>query len=126
MQRRTSAVDIPVVSTLVDDVRTQEVKEALLAYFFLWVDAGGEWRDIAWIDEHVERFLQEEMGATVDFDCQDAVDKLVCLGLVAESHRGGKDAPAQYLIKYVPAEWLDRFPHQKLTRLKLREHRIQE
>lgn len=62
------------------------------------------------------------MQATVDFDCQDAVDKLVCLGLVSERALGQGDN--QYLLKYSPGEWLNRYPHQQLTKLKIRERAI--
>eukprot|EP01062_Namystynia_karyoxenos_P066076 TRINITY_DN60098_c0_g1_i1.p1 TRINITY_DN60098_c0_g1~~TRINITY_DN60098_c0_g1_i1.p1 ORF type:complete len:691 (+),score=208.56 TRINITY_DN60098_c0_g1_i1:86-2074(+) len=118
MQQRTAAIDLPVVSALCDDVRAQEVKEAVLAYFFLWHEGASDWRSISWLDERAEGFLMDDMEAAVDFDCQDAVDKLVSLGLVTEQE--GEDGTMLYRVVFSPSEWLARHPHECLTQLRLR------
>ncbi|KJE91705.1 hypothetical protein CAOG_02801 [Capsaspora owczarzaki ATCC 30864] len=88
---------------LTDSMLEQEFKEALLAYFFLWHKGDMTFDDL---DKTCEQFL-ETLGATVDFEVEDAIDKLKRDGLVLE-HRSGmlsalplKDATARLHNKWV-------------------------
>eukprot|EP00756_Hemistasia_phaeocysticola_P029422 Hpha_TRINITY_DN16232_c1_g3::TRINITY_DN16232_c1_g3_i2::g.14399::m.14399 len=127
MQAHRAAVQMPVISSLVDDVRAQEVKEAVLAYFFLWQEGEAQFQNLGWVDERVEEFLLESMETVVDFDVEDAVEKLVTLGLAEKreglpSLRGGTEGEeAEYKVVMSPSQWLAKYPHQNLFGLKLRD-----
>lgn len=69
-----------VLFRLLDEAEEQEFREALLGYFVLWRD--GEERTAPEIDAAVERLLREAAGLEVDFEVQDALKKLVRLGIV--------------------------------------------
>ena len=63
-----------VFSTLVDDAEEEESKEAVLAYYFLL--ASSEPLTGQQLDEQVEAWLQAKLGRAVDFELDDALDKL--------------------------------------------------
>lgn len=67
---------------LLDAAEEQECREAILAYFFLWREAGeaGWTPDV--LDDHVEEYLHRRTGLKVDFEIGDALEKLVTLKLV--------------------------------------------
>eukprot|EP00054_Salpingoeca_dolichothecata_P019747 m.123134 g.123134 ORF g.123134 m.123134 type:complete len:539 (-) comp23374_c1_seq3:195-1811(-) len=65
-------------SHLVDSTHTQEFKEAILAFFFLWQ---GYAQNVLELDMVCEDFLQE-LGEEVDFEVDDALSKLASDGFV--------------------------------------------
>lgn len=77
---------------LLDEAEEQEFREAILAWWLLWRQAcGGD--DGGWtarqIDRAAEKFLRERCNLKVDFEIEDALDKLRRLKLI-ESLPGGK------------------------------------
>ena len=72
-----------VLFRLLDEVEEQEFREAILAYFLLWQRAptGGWTRQE--LDEYAEEFLRQMIQIDVDFEVDDALDKLQRLELVA-------------------------------------------
>ncbi|KAG1677713.1 hypothetical protein FOA52_001025 [Chlamydomonas sp. UWO 241] len=82
-----------VIASILDEAQSQEDKEAVLAYFFLW--RGNDKPEAMTkeeIDHMVEHFLISELAdeATslhLDFDIDDALSKLVRMGIVTESSR---------------------------------------
>src|SRR5262249_14619254 len=60
----------------------QEVREVLLAYFFLWKHAPAQGWTAPQLDDYVEMYLESEAKLEVDFEIGDAVAKLERLGLV--------------------------------------------
>ena len=73
---------------LVDAAEEAESKEAMLAYFFLvTVDEAMTEKQL---DERIEQWLSSYGGTKVDFEVDDAVNKLVDLGLVVRKEQGDK------------------------------------
>jgi hypothetical protein len=86
---------------LLDEAEMQETAEALLAYALLRGAAGGgaggasvAVLDTAALDAKVERWLAERLGIKVDFEEEDAVAKLLRLGLACRAPDGGLTAIA--------------------------------
>ncbi len=78
-----------VLFRLLDEAEEQEFREAVLAYWLLWREAGdGGWK-APQIDRAAERLLRERCGLQVDFEIQDALEKLRRLNLI-EGLPGGK------------------------------------
>lgn len=68
--------DIGVLQYLVDSLEDQEVKEAVLAYFFLW--EAGEALTEDELDARIEAFLHEQFDELeIDFEVDDALDKVI-------------------------------------------------
>jgi len=71
-----------VLHTLVDEAEEEEVKEALLAYFFLLTSERP--LTVKELDEAIESWFQEEWDERVDFEVDDGLAKLVRLGLAEQ------------------------------------------
>lgn len=73
--------NVAAVSMLLDQTETQEVKEALLAYYMLYVH-----RDqpltMKEMDDYIEAELKSAFNYDIDFEEKDAMDKLIKKGLV--------------------------------------------
>ncbi len=70
-----------VLFRLLDEAEAQEFRESILAWFVLWCEALPEgWTEQA-LDRRVERLLWELFRIQVDFEIDDALDKLQTLGL---------------------------------------------
>ncbi len=77
---------------LLDEAEEQEFREAVLAWWLLWrKSSGGD--DGGWtapqIDRAAEKFLRDRCNLQVDFEIEDALDKLRRLKLI-EALPGGK------------------------------------
>ena len=70
---------------LFNDAREEETKEASVAYYFLLTSTTALSADS--LDEKVQHWFREQWQCEVDFDIQDALDKLRRLGLVTEEGR---------------------------------------
>lgn len=77
-----------VLFRLLDEAEEQECREALLAYFFLWRNAGAEGWPSEQLDAEIEAYILREAGVSVDFEVGDALAKLVRLGLVESAPDG--------------------------------------
>jgi hypothetical protein len=80
-------INIGVMSALVDQAKDEDVKEALLAYYFL-VRAGENGMTLAALDQMIERHLMMRYGVFIDFEIDDAVLKLQQDGLVNADKNG--------------------------------------
>ena len=67
---------------LLDEAEEQEVREALLAYFYLWRHAGDRGLSAEELDDRIEQDLDRRLSVKVDFEIGDALEKLHALGLV--------------------------------------------
>lgn len=71
-----------------DEAEEQEVREALLAYFYLWKYGGDRGWDTEDLDFYIERDLKKRLPAEVNFEVIDALGKLMRAGLVEKrDHR---------------------------------------
>jgi hypothetical protein len=73
---------------LLDEAEEQEVREALLAYYYLWRHAGARALTAAELDDLVEKDLDRRLGVKVDFEIADALNKLEGLNLVRREGDG--------------------------------------
>jgi hypothetical protein len=71
-----------VLHRLIDEGEEQECREAILAWFLLWREAGEAGWTAPELDRAAERFLEGEARVKVDFEIGDALAKLVDLRLV--------------------------------------------
>jgi hypothetical protein len=78
-----------VVTRLIDSANDEEYKEAMLAYYFLWRGSeDGEPWNVHRLDAHIENFLQEKTGISIDYEIADALGKLFRLGLAHRDPKG--------------------------------------
>lgn len=80
-------INIGVMSALVDQAKDEDVKEALLAYYFL-ATAGQGGMKLRALDRLIEQYLMTRYGVFIDFEIDDAVVKLLQDGLVTENGKG--------------------------------------
>jgi hypothetical protein len=66
-----------VLCRLIDEAEEQEFRETVLAYYLLWRDAPAEGWTIEQLDEAAESYLEESTGLKVDFEVDDALEKLL-------------------------------------------------
>lgn len=71
-----------VLHRLVDEAEEQELREAVLAWFFLWREAGPQGCSSEELDRRIEEFLARLIHREIDFEVSDALHKLQRLGLV--------------------------------------------
>jgi hypothetical protein len=92
------------VTYLVDLARQEEIKEACLAYAMI---CHHNIANNAELDDLCEQYLRDEWGLQLDFDTQDALDKLLRLDLIEVTPRGIAAKPASYSQALLQTAWLD-------------------
>lgn len=98
-----------VVHTLLSSAEEQEVIEVLLAYRFL-ADAPAGLTSEA-LDRRVEAWLAETCPSEIDFEVDDALTKVMALGL-AEGTEGYRALPLADALAALDQRWDDLFRHQ--------------
>jgi len=82
-----------VMFRLLDETEEQEVREVLLAYFYLWRYAG----DAGWtskeLDDYIELDLERRLKMEIDFEIGDAMNKLVKAGIATVTGERFKAVP---------------------------------
>ena len=68
---------------LANDAEEEESKEAILAYYFLLVSSEPLTRSK--LDHEIERWFDSRWNCELDFEIDDALHKLLALGLVEKS-----------------------------------------
>jgi len=74
-----------VIARLLSEAEEQENREAVLAYFFLWRESTGRVMTADRLDVRIEQFLSDCLGRPVDFEVDDALAKLLRLGLARQA-----------------------------------------
>ncbi len=74
-----------VMFRLLDEAEEQDAREVLLGYFYLWRHAGPAGWTAEELDHYIEGDLQQRLGAEVNFEIVDALNKLSRAGLI-ETH----------------------------------------
>jgi len=74
-----------VLTRLIDEAEEEEHKEALLAYHFLHTEPG---LTVKLLDERIEAWLRSRFAIDVDFEIDDAVDKLIRFRLATRDADG--------------------------------------
>lgn len=73
-----------VVHRLLDEAESQEYREAILAYYLLWRDGPENGWTLDELDRAAEKFILEKIDVDVDFEADDALAKLLHLGLARQ------------------------------------------
>ncbi len=95
---------------LLDEAEEEEGKEALLAYYFL--SQSTHPLSAQELDQRIEKWLHGILDSAVDFEIDDALQKLLRFGLVqgdAESGYSAVDLPAA--LKILDQRWDGLFPY---------------
>lgn len=92
---------------LANDAEEEECKEALLAYYFLHTAAGPLSR--AELDKEVEQWLANRWDCKVDFEIDDALEKLLTLELVQEQAGRFTAIAMDAAIRKLDQRWDDYF-----------------
>ncbi len=92
---------------IVDDAEEEETKEAVLAYYFLLHSTRP--LDQAELDALIEDWFETRWQTSIDFEIDDALDKLVSLGLVERVDGGLRALPLDEAIRRLDQRWDDYF-----------------
>lgn len=102
-----------VMIKLIDRAAEEDVKEEMLLYSVLAKEQANR-RDLDAIDVAIEQYLKSTFGIDVDFDLEDALDRLMADGLVTEDANGDLHTlPPQVACEHIDAMWdvlLDELP----------------
>jgi hypothetical protein len=74
--------DLGAILRLIDEAEDQEFREALTAWFLLWRLGPHDGWSLPELDRSAEQLLQAELKRDVDFDVEDALDKMIRWGIV--------------------------------------------
>lgn len=96
-----------VIHRLADDAEEEECKEALLAYYFLWLS--DEPLSAVELDRRIEQWLETRWRCTIDFEISDALNKLMALELVETCADQWTAVPLQEGVRRLDRRWDDYF-----------------
>ena len=102
--------DQGVLFYLIDSLEAQEYKEASIAYYFLW--RYGDMTEDE-LDSSAETFLKNAFGLEVDFEVDDALDKLLKEGLVEKVGERFRAAPLEEALRLLDHKWDNYFKYNE-------------
>lgn len=73
-----------VLFRILDEAEEQETREVILAYFYLWRYAGTEGWTASQLDDYIELDLERLLNIPVDFEIDDALNKLSRSGVITK------------------------------------------
>jgi hypothetical protein len=88
---------------LANDAEEEESKEAILAYYFLLMSSEPQAR--AALDRNIESWFESRWDCRIDFEIDDALQKLLTLGLVQESGNQLEAVPVAEGIRILDRRW---------------------
>ena len=97
-----------IFDTLIGEAEEQECKEAFLAYYFLLQSNGIDTHDA--LDRHVEAWLKQTFDVDVDFESNDALEKLERHGLLTRDGELLAVLPLDPALARLDRVWNDFFP----------------
>ncbi len=80
---------------IMDEAEDQDLREVLLAYFYLWRYATERGWGCAELDDYVELDLERRLQLRVDFEIEDAMGKLESVGIVQRVGEGYQAVPIE-------------------------------
>lgn len=95
---------------LIDAAEEEECKEALLAYYFLVISDKS--LTTAELDQQIESWFEHKQQKLLDFEIQDALDKLLKLGLVKPISDGYEAIPLNQARVILDSVWDNYFSYQ--------------
>jgi hypothetical protein len=96
---------------LANDAEEEESKEAILAYYFLLTAEQPLGKKE--LDKAIENWFETRWNCAIDFEIDDALHKLLTLGLVNESGAGLTAVPVADGIRLLDQRWDDYFVPEK-------------
>ena len=88
---------------LINDANEEESKEAVLAYSFLLGHSGQYSRQQ--LDQRIEQWFAQRWECQLDFEIDDAMHKLLALGLVEEKDETLTAVPIAQGIRILDRRW---------------------
>jgi len=105
-----------VLFRLLDEVEEQEFREAVLAYSVLTDRAAPNGRTLDELDVAAEELLAQATDLDIDFEADDAINKLVRLGLVTKRDQRYKAIPLQEAQQVLCSMWAGYLAPEELKR----------
>jgi hypothetical protein len=90
---------------LLDEAEEQECREAILAYYYLWRRAGAAGWTAQELDEHIEQDLERLACIKVDFEIEDALQKLERLGVLIKTGDRYRACPLEEVLALLGEQW---------------------
>jgi hypothetical protein len=90
---------------LLDEAEEQECREAILGYYYLWRYAGEQGWTAASLDDYVELELEQLVNLKVDFEIEDALQKLEKLNLVEKVNDRYRAVPLAKALETLDSIW---------------------
>jgi Protein of unknown function (DUF3754) len=100
-----------VIHHLLDEAEEQECREAILAYYYLWRYAGERGWSAANLDDYVELDLERLANLKVDFEIDDALDKLEKLNVVEKVESRYRAHPIEKALEMLDWTWDNYFKY---------------
>jgi hypothetical protein len=103
--------NLGVLFHLLDEAEEQECREALLAYYYLWRNAGTNGWRAPDLDDYVEMDLERLAKLKVDFEIGDALAKLERLQLVTKNGDAYVAVPIERALEVLDYAWDNYFKY---------------
>jgi hypothetical protein len=100
-----------VLLRLTDEAEQQDFYETVLSYFLLWREAGPAGLTTEELDRRAESFLSSICGYGIDFDVDDAVEKLQRLGMATSASGSWRAVPIADALVALDRAWDAYFHH---------------
>ncbi len=100
-----------VIYHLLDEAEEQECREAMLAYYYLWRYAGDRGWSPSNLDDYVEMDLERLANLKVDFEIEDALDKLEKLNIVEKVEGRYRAYPIDKALEMLDYTWDNYFKY---------------
>jgi len=95
---------------LIDEAEEEEVKEAFLAYFFLLQNKDGMIRSD--LDEAIESWFKKTLNRSINFEIDDALNKLLALKIITLKQDILKAEPLSIALKLMDQRWDNYFKYK--------------
>lgn len=94
-----------VLTRLLDEAEEQECREAILGYYYLWRHAGERGWTARDLDDYVEMDLERLAELKVDFEIEDALEKLETLGIIEKINNRYRAVPIDKALEIMDYRW---------------------
>lgn len=94
---------------LIDTAEEEECKEAILAYYFLLIS--NKPLNASELDQIIEGWFQTSLSVTVNFEIEDALQKLLKLGLITFVSNRFQAAPLEKAMQVLDQTWDNYFSY---------------
>lgn len=107
----TLANNAGVIHCLLDEAEEQDSREAVLAYYFLLNAADPAGMTMSELDETIERYLQSATGQPIDFEVDDALEKLEGMQIVTRAGDRYTAIPLDAALERLDRTWDNQFTY---------------